>query len=280
MLLIFSGVTIVALVLLSAGLSDLVLLPGRPLPRAKEAETLFGIGIGALPRNPLTDMLIFGLWIISLLLFPAAIVYFFVSKEARKQVFKMLALLLWLPALFILMRSRPDFWQREDVQIPELSPLEGVTPVEGFVASPPQWLIAVTAIGLGVLSAVIIVGAVWSFWRRRSQQPTSLQSLAQEAGDAIEALQAGADFKDTVMRCYHQMGQVLLEQKGLEREQAMTPREFERYLNEAGIPGEPVRRLTRLFEGVRYGDKTPDRDQEDQAIACLTFIVEACKSSP
>lgn len=279
MILVFSGVAVVALLLLSAGLSDLVLLPGRPLPRGEEAEALYGIGIGALPRSPLTDLLIFGLWVFSLLLFPASLIYFIFSREARRRVLGMLAFLLWLPALFILMRSRPDLWQRQNVQMPELPYPEELALWEEFVASPPRCLITVTAVGLGILSAAIIVGAIRTLGRR-SQRGTPLQSLAQEAGDAIEALQAGADFKDTVMRCYHQMGQVLNAQRGLEREQAMTPREFERYLREAGIPGEPVRRLTRLFEGVRYGDRPPDKDQEEQAIVCLTFIIEACRSSP
>ena len=178
------------------------------------------------------------------------------------------------------MRARPDLWQHENAQIPEFPPLEEVAPLGAFVASPPPWLITATAIGLGILSAMIIVGTVWSIWRRRPRPATPLQRLAQEAEEAIASLRAGADLKNTVTRAYYQMGQVLNERRGIERDQAMTPREFERHLHQAGIPEEPVRRLTRLFEGVRYGDKTPGKDQEDQAIACLTFIVEACNRIP
>jgi hypothetical protein len=51
-------------------------------------------------------------------------------------------------------------------------------------------------------------------------------------------------------------------------------------LEEAGLPGKHVQQLTRLFEQVRYGAKVSDEQKERQAIACLTAIVEACRSLP
>jgi hypothetical protein len=81
------------------------------------------------------------------------------------------------------------------------------------------------------------------------------------------------------MRCYYEMSRVLRQQRGIRRHQAMTPREFATFLEEAGLPTEAVRRLTELFEQVRYGAKSPGRDEGAQALACLETIVEFCRSA-
>jgi hypothetical protein len=104
--------------------------------------------------------------------------------------------------------------------------------------------------------------------------------LAREAQEALHALQAGVDLQDAVMRCYFEMGQILSEQRGIRRGETMTPREFERHLRGAGLPQQPVEQLTRLFEGARYGARVSGKREERQAIACLTAIVDACRSMP
>ena len=60
---------------------------------------------------------------------------------------------------------------------------------------------------------------------------------------------------------------------------ALNP-ELLRELKAAGLPDTHVQRLTRLFEGVRYGARVANEREERQAVACLTAIVEACTSSP
>jgi hypothetical protein len=113
-------------------------------------------------------------------------------------------------------------------------------------------------------------------WRRIHPPESPLERLAREAEQALGALQAGADLRDTVLRCYVEMGRVVREAKGLAREAAMTPREFEHSLGEAGLPQDRVRQLTRLFEDVRYGAKSAGVREEQQAVDCLGAIVEAC----
>ena len=71
------------------------------------------------------------------------------------------------------------------------------------------------------------------------------------------------------------MSQVLSERRAIRREQDMTPREFEQRLVAAGVRDEHVRRLTQLFERIRYGGKDPGKQEEAEAVACLTAIVEA-----
>jgi hypothetical protein len=87
----------------------------------------------------------------------------------------------------------------------------------------------------------------------------------------------GGNLKNTIMRCYYEMSQVINEQRGIRRDRSMTPREFEIYLESNGLPGEPVRQLTHLFEDVRYGDLAVGEKEEQQAQSSLTAIIEAVK---
>jgi hypothetical protein len=72
------------------------------------------------------------------------------------------------------------------------------------------------------------------------------------------------------------MSRVVGERQGLRREYAMTPAEFAVRLENAGLPREPVRRLTRLFESARYGARTSTQDDIDEAVDCLTSILKYC----
>ena len=42
------------------------------------------------------------------------------------------------------------------------------------------------------------------------------------------------------------------------------------------LPGDAVRRLTRLFEKVRYGGYRTDSNAVNEAVACLTTILHYC----
>jgi hypothetical protein len=72
---------------------------------------------------------------------------------------------------------------------------------------------------------------------------------------------------------------VLRDYRLIHRDQDMTPHEFEQMLEHHGLPREPIRQLTELFERVRYGAYSPDRSEEHIAISSLSAIVRACQSS-
>jgi hypothetical protein len=274
--LILSGIAVVAIVLLSAGLSELELLPGQPfsLEGASEFEAQ---GLG--PSPAVEVILILGrvLFVLAWLLLPAAIIYLIKSPEFRKRVLKsLLSMLLFFATVYLFMRARSGLDRGQEIQFPGMSsPPEPLSPAPTaeFVADPSRWLVLAASLALAVLLVASLVGVAWFFWRRRRRPASPLGQLAR---DALQALEAGADLKNTVIRCYFQMARVLDEQRGIRRQQSMTPREFERRLEEAGLPGEPVRQLTRLFEEVRYGTMVPGEREERQAIASLRAIVEAC----
>jgi hypothetical protein len=75
------------------------------------------------------------------------------------------------------------------------------------------------------------------------------------------------------------MTDVLQQKRGLKRRIYITPSEFAVVLEKIGLPADAVRRLTALFERVRYGGKHSTRKDIDEAIACLSEIVEACQEA-
>jgi uncharacterized SAM-binding protein YcdF (DUF218 family) len=280
-MLLFSGLTIVALVLLASGLNGLELLPGRPLPFGKQATGDTPLPAGGTLGSELLRYVFMAIFGLAVVLFPFAIIYVIVSPDARKRIVRSLGLLMWLLAFYLLTRANPEFFQELQLQ-PSAAPFAGNAAVPGveFSASIPPWAVPLATIGLAVLLAAALVAIAWFIWRRSRRTVSPLEQLAQEARQALVALEGGADVNDTVMRCYFEMSQILSQQHGISRAQTMTPREFELELKGAGLPDEDVEQLTRLFESVRYGARVPDEQQERQAVACLMAIAESCTGSP
>jgi hypothetical protein len=276
------GITTVAIVILSAGLSEVDLLPGQSFFIEGEPEA--EVDFAPLPPGHILIALLRAVVSITLLLLPVVVIYAILSPEFRKHVFKrLLSFLVLVAAADLLKRTWPDLFGWEEgatfsvASVPAEPSLE-MTPVR-FIADPPAWLVLAISLGVTLLLSALLVGGVW-FLRHRTRRSTGpLEQLAHEAEEALELLQAGSDLKDIVMRCYAEMSRTLDRERGIIRQESMTPREFEGRLVEVGLPGGPVHRLTRLFEQVRYGSKVADEREEEQALACLTAIVAACRAS-
>ncbi|NLG74520.1 MAG: DUF4129 domain-containing protein [Chloroflexi bacterium] len=133
------------------------------------------------------------------------------------------------------------------------------------------------AVSIGFLLLASVAAVIWLVWKRTRPQTFTLQRLSKEAEIALHTIQTGGDLRSTILRCYAEMCHILNENKGIVRQDAMTPREFEGRLLQAGLPEEPVRQLTRLFESVRYGAAQPDSRQEHLAVDCLTAIAESSR---
>jgi hypothetical protein len=96
----------------------------------------------------------------------------------------------------------------------------------------------------------------------------------------LKDLSEGKDWDDTVIRCYARMSEALDKGRGLHRQQAMTPQEFASRLEQAGLPSEPIRRLTNLFEKARYGGRKSSREDVNEAVTCLNAILHAVGAQP
>jgi hypothetical protein len=286
-LLLFAGAAIVALTLLSATLHELELSRfGRPLPATGEPFSLAGIAPWS---GNLLNFLYVAFFVLGSVLILVGIVYVIVSRKARKDFLR--RFMYGLLPLLILVAIRVWIGSVEEPPTeatpgPPGQPIaaqdvaEAVPPpVLNLDLTPPKWSVWFVAIVLALLIATALVAVVWYLWLRKRRPAGALEQLAQEAQEALDALLAGEDLRDAVMRCYFEMSRVLWLQRGLIRQEAMTPREFEVSLREVGLPDRAIRQLTRLFEGVRYGAKEPGPAEARQAVDCLTTIVQACRSS-
>ncbi len=291
-LIVFSAVAVVAMLLLAAGLSGLKLQRGRSL------EFWLSLLLGDMDQIDYVDYApVSGEKLVSfvrilmagiLVLLPLAIIAFILYPDVRKRVLREFLRVLAFVAIFYLvsqmgilegMQEFPE--TMEEVLSPE--PV-GEAPagfseesVPEFMASSPSWFVWAASFVLALVVVALLLWVGWSFMRRFSQKQEPMAEIAQEAQSALDALQSGADFRNTIIRCYHEMGEALKVERGIQRGYAMTPREFERRLTDRGLPVAPVNQLTRLFEAVRYGTLAPGEQEEDQAIASLRAIVAASK---
>jgi hypothetical protein len=286
--LFFAIVAIGALILLSAAFRDIELSSqGQPLPQptAQEQEEFL-----APERTDLVQYLYLVVFIAGATLMMLAFVYLLLSREAKKQALKQLLVLALVFGVLLLTQDRSEILPEQiEPPEPELPLVEAAPGGLGeaapavdreFSADSPTWLVWIVASVLALAVAGGLVSAGWFLWGRTRGPTDVLEQLAEEAQVALDALRAGADLQDTVLRCYRDMNRVLQLRKGIVRERAMTAREFESSLGEFGLPGEQVRQLTRLFEAVRYGAKLPQEYEARLAMDCLSAIVQACRSAP
>jgi hypothetical protein len=148
-------------------------------------------------------------------------------------------------------------------------------PPEDFMPPPVSpWLSFGVAFGLLALAALL----AWLFLGRRAAG-VPLEALAGIARETISELQAGREYGDAAIECYARMTATVAERRGLKLRAHMTAAEFAAVLERSRLPGDAVRRLTVLFERVRYGGRRSTRQDVDEALACLAAIADGCKEA-
>jgi hypothetical protein len=285
------SLAVAALIVLVGGLTELELGPGEAFPmrlllpgESDGSPSPGGLSTLLVPSYEFGIMLVVGLFVGVILLW---IVVFILRPEARRWMvtrfisYFVLLLLLTLLFNFVQRSMLADQTEAGQVETPDLFGLLGqgeeAPLAPAFISHPPWWV--APAITLALLA--LLLGLAWLLWQHRPQGHAGpVERVVQEAQHAVEQIRRGSDLKDTIMRCYHEMNLVLSEQRGIQRQTAMTPREFELYLGQIGLKNEHIRQLTRLFERVRYGATRPGEREEQEAVACLTAIVETYGRSP
>ncbi len=267
-----------ALFLLAASLNGLDFKPAVHYVSPDNERTLPGEFIWRLKQITLIQQLM----LILLAVFLLGILLLLMTPEGRKRLLKTilrLALTLWLVSWVI--RKSHNTALPASTEAGSLQGFDLEQPAEGVIASftPPvisTWWILLT----GTILFLALLGFGYWAWRRsRSQQSSLPRELAHIARLALDEIHAGESFDDTVIRCYVRMSKAVSTQRGLGRPQAMTPSEFAARLEQAGLPAEPVQRLTRLFEKVRYGGLRSTPTEAEEAVACLRDILHACGES-
>jgi Domain of unknown function (DUF4129) len=132
-----------------------------------------------------------------------------------------------------------------------------------------------------ILLWLLVLWALHRGWRRYQLGHTRkpLEELARIARSSLDDLSSGRNSSDVIINCYLRMSDVVSSKRQLQREVAMTPHEFALRLEQAGLPGDAVTRLTRLFEGVRYGDRRSGPKDVNEAVSCLKTILHYCGES-
>lgn len=273
--LFFFLLAVIVTATIAATLSQLELHPGVPLPGSDgtsgavplESAMPVSISVNTFVRAILLIVLALGMLYCGYLMLKGA-----TFRGLLRPILSIIALAVLAPAvlyvLFMLVHIgiTPEPVETEflppalDVKGPPLGPL-------------PPFLIWLAWIGLGVTVATL---GVWLLrWQR--QRPYTGDPLVLEAERAMKALSAGMDLKSVIVYCYQQMSLALQKEQGIELEETMTAREFERLLEARGVPHAPVYQLTRLFETARYGHQQPQPGDEQRAFDCLNDIVQYCR---
>lgn len=146
-----------------------------------------------------------------------------------------------------------------------------------FAASPQPWMLTVLILsGAAILAVTTYLGLQFISKRRAPRAP--LREFANKAQAALDDIEEGKiDFDDVIIRCYAEMSQTLLAEKGIQRAQSMTTQEFGQELLASGFPPLPVQRLTQLFEQVRYGRQQPGETAKIMATESLREIIYFCR---
>jgi hypothetical protein len=278
------GLTLLALVLLAASLPRLEFQPGQPFPLGGLLNPATVSSTGPVDSGSggsfLTWLVVAVLSIFILLVILWLLIFIF-RPQARQyllsRLLSYLVLFLLIAGLMYALRQQIMAGQAGTPDPQLTAPAEAATATDALltppalVVDPPQWLISL----ITLLFISLVLGLVWLLWRRQDRPTTTpAELIAREAYRAVQAIQAGTDLKDTVLNCYRQMTEILQAERGIERQQAMTPREFEQHLAGIGLSDDHIGQLTRLFEQVRYGHNRPTGQDEQEAIACLNTIVQ------
>lgn len=278
------GIAILAVLVLSSSLAGLEMPLGEP----------FSLGTGTSVRpppaafgaepSPLAMFIVRAMLLFILALLPFSVLYLLFTPDGRRKLLQNLVIFgVLLGLIYMLRRQFRTEGETDVLSQLSMAPADEIgemaKPAE-FSGAVPDWLVFVASFALAALIATLVIVLVWALVRRRRQAKPgiALEQLAQQAEEAADAIEAGGDLRDTVIRCYLEMNRVVREARGILRQQAMTPREFEEQLERAGLPREQVRDLTRLFEDVRYGSKALGEWEGRRAIACLSTIADACRS--
>jgi hypothetical protein len=280
-LLFFSTAGIFVLIL-AMSLPNLVLAPGQSFSLGKSQAEDRTETNDPFPGGNELEWMIRGILALAILLLPLYIAISLLTPEGRQRFMADVIIITALLLLAFYLDKHPlsESNQQQEPAVSSAADQEmgSEHPTEVFSEDPPSWLAAGIVLVASVLAVVFIFAVIWFFKQRSKRPDRSLRQLAEAAQSAIESLQTGGNFEVTVIRCYHEMSREVKEKRGITREIAMTPREFEERLVSKELPREAVQTLTRLFEQVRYGSMPPGQQEERLALACLTDIANACKT--
>jgi hypothetical protein len=277
-----AAISIVMLVFIAAALDGLRFEPGRPPVREETASIQISMEkvVQEIVEIPFWKQLAFwGLVFLMVLLFASLL-----TPEMRKRLIRYFLRVAFIGlAVFYLLKNYRELFTA--LNFGSAAAVDkGVPPAVEYVPevfSPPQvpssllYLISLVVI-LVLLAIGYLAGHWWLRQKNFQKDARSLENLAEIARTSLADISSGRGWEDAVIQAYTRMNEVVANRRGLHRQQDATPSEFAARLEAAGLPGDAVSRLTRLFEAARYGARRSGRDEKAEAIACLNLVLYAC----
>lgn len=276
---IMGGISLLVLIYLITSLGGLTLQPAKPFAYIENSKDI------SIALHPNWNGLIYIIYFAVALL---VVLFFLLPPDQRKKLliglarFAIIGLIIYL--LFSQLGSgetpgpRPaptDQFYRIRTPGPTITPAPGVTPAVYTPPGIPPW----TSYLAGLLILLVVAGGWgWVAWRA-SKKKAPYQALAEIARSALSEIDEGKDWGDAILNAYHRMNDAVAHWRGIHRQAAMTPAEFADFLTSAQLPSEAVRRLTLLFEQVRYGSKSSTQADIKEAVECLTAIMNHCQET-
>ena len=159
-------------------------------------------------------------------------------------------------------------------------PVQPAAEYETVEFQPPQFSnLFLLFISLAVILFIAFIVWMLFLWQRMQPPVMHIQPL-EEIGEvvrsALNELEKGTDGRDAVIQCYVSMNEIVMRSHRVERGASRTASEFVARLEKLGLPGEATRKLTHLFESVRYGANSSQPLEVEEAKACLAEIVKYC----
>jgi hypothetical protein len=281
-ILLLGGMVVLILVMLASGLGDLRFSPGRALPQ--ERTTPFQISIeriaGEIASIPIWKLVVFWGLVLVLVLIVASL---FPPAWRKKLLRYFLRYAVFVLVLFYVVKNfhlyLPGLSLGNLAGVDKSSPGTGQAAPAAFT-TPQVSPLLLFGISLGVILAIgliaFLIGRTWQRKRRTGPAALELGGFAEIARVSLADISSGRKWEDAIINCYARMNEVVSNQRGVLRGKDLTASEFVTRLEAAGLPGDSVRRLTRLFEAARYGAGQASQAEISEAVACLTTVLHAC----
>lgn len=280
--LLLSALSILAVTLLASGLDGVTFADPRPFSFGEFENFGFPVAdlVNDLSNVPLWKQILFWVGIYLIVLAAASLL----TPELRKKLLRLTAQLAILSIVFLYLMQNTDAFSATEMETVETQGTLAEPPVLDFeppVFIPPRippaltYLISVALVLAGIGFAWFI-SRYFSFRRPLPVKDLPLEGIAAAARSSLRDLLAGRDWEDSILLCYQRMTEVVARRRGFQREPYITPSEFASRLEQAGLPSHAVRRLTGLFESVRYGARGSAPREGAEAVDCLREVLHYC----
>jgi len=239
-------------IIISFGLSDLILSPGMPLPDlniSRSDITKTQIEEMEIEQKNIVPKSIF---IIIFTIAGVIAIYIIIKKRnfrGLKSIFisivTIFLIIAFIVGLFVLLI--PD---KAPEMIKETSPLFREKQPTTSSVNVPEIMLWILGIVIAGFSGVL----VFRLLSLKNKNRTRDDAIENESLKARKAIELGENLNEVVIRYYQNLCMILKKEQAIEREIFSTANEFGKKLAATGAPENSIRDLTHLFETARYGN--------------------------